>query len=370
MNARLLHDPAIRGWTRYTVNLLAALPACGVELLLYGDRPLDEGHLGRLPTGGWRVRVAPPMRYARWEQWWLPAQCAADRADVLHAPANYGLPWAGRCPAVLTLHDALLHVGSGGRAHSMSLARAALSARVHHWIARTRADHVVTESEHARRDLVDRLGVPADRTSVVQGAADPRFHAPLADDERARVRAAHGLARPFVLYAGGWDARKNVPFLARAFAAADLPGVDLVLAGGGPADGSAGAPDDRVRALGRVSDADLRALYAEALCFVYPSRHEGFGLQLCEAMAAGCPTLAARATSLPEVLGDGGETFGLDDPRELTTWLRRVAADAALRDALSRRARARSAHFSWARAARETVDVYRRVLRRGAHGGG
>ena len=81
-------------------------------------------------------------------------------------------------------------------------------------------------------------------------------------------------------------------------------------------------------------------------------------------MAVGCPTLAARATCLPEVLGDGGATFALDDVAELAALLRRVATDAAFRADLSARARARSAAFSWRRTAEGTVAVYRDLLRR------
>ena len=107
INARLLAAPNVRGWNRYTVNLLAALPAQGVELFLYSDAELSPEHLARLPAGSYQVRVAPPMKYLRWEQRWLPAQCAVDGVDVLHSPFNFGLPWSSECPRVLTLHDAI-----------------------------------------------------------------------------------------------------------------------------------------------------------------------------------------------------------------------------------------------------------------------
>jgi glycosyltransferase involved in cell wall biosynthesis len=89
---------------------------------------------------------------------------------------------------------------------------------------------------------------------------------------------------------------------------------------------------------------------------------EGFGLQVCEAMAVGCPVLVARATSLPEIMGNGGETFALDHPSELTALLTRVAEDGVFREELRRRARSRSQDFSWNKTAQETVAVYRRLL--------
>jgi glycosyltransferase involved in cell wall biosynthesis len=117
-----------------------------------------------------------------------------------------------------------------------------------------------------------------------------------------------------------------------------------------------------VRFLGFVPDDDLPALYAAALAFVYPSEYEGFGLQLVEAMALGCPVLASRATSLPEILGKGGETFTLESTDELAGLMRRVTSDPAFRDDLVLRSRLRSSAFSWQRAAKETAEVYRKVL--------
>ncbi len=372
-NARLLHAPDLRGWNRYTVNLLAELPAVGVEPILYGDRPIAPAHLARLPAGSFTVRLGAVRPYAVWEQVWLPMACARDGVDLLHAPANFGLPWSTRCPRVLTLHDAIAELYYAPRTPRRERWRpSAVRSRLAHWASRTRADRVITVSEHARSDLVDRLGLPAAKVRVTLEAADPALLRPVSDDEAAGVRDRHGLGRPYVFYVGGWELRKNLPFLLRGFAAAGLDGVDLVLAGGRD-DQRAGLSaladslgfGDRLRLLGWVGDADLPPLYAGALCLAYPSEYEGFGLQVCEAMAVGCPVLASRATSLPEVVGNGGETFRLDDPSELASLLGRVARDPSFRAELSRRARARSLDFTWRRTALATAAVYRELVAQG-----
>src|SRR4051794_23919207 len=103
INARTLSSPVIRGWNRYILNLLAGLVPAGVEPVLYTDRPIHDDHLRRLPPSGrYEVRVAPPMRYVRWEQRWVPRQCGRDRIDVYHCPINFGVPWSCPCPTVLT----------------------------------------------------------------------------------------------------------------------------------------------------------------------------------------------------------------------------------------------------------------------------
>lgn len=366
INARLLSVPTLRGWNRYTVNLLAELPAQGVELYLYGDRPLHPHHLARLPPGSYQVRVASPTRYLWWEQYWLPRQCGADRVDVLHSPFNFGLPWFCPCPRVLTLHDAIDQVYSAPAGSWRDRLRlAAVQAAWMRWSARTRAEHLITVSEHARRDLVGPLGVDPRRITVIYEAADPHFQQPVLPEHRAQVQARYGLWKPYLFYVGGWEKRKNIPFLLRAFAASGLREVEVVLAGGSkeeqPALHALSAElgiIEQVRFLGWVPEEDLPSLYAAALCFVYPSAYEGFGLQLCEAMAVGCPVLAARATSLPEILGHGGDTFSLTDSAEAAALIRRVALEEDYRDELRRRSRARSPAFSWEAAAQQTVAVY------------
>ena len=370
INARLLTAPTLRGWNRYAVNLLASLTDRDMDLILYSDSEIHPDHLARLDGDHVTIRISPTMRYTQWEQFWLPRQCVRDGVDILHSPLNFGLPWMCRCPRVLTLHDAIdqLYYGPKKSLRDQWSPRQVIN-RLRHWSSRQYADAIITVSEHAKTDLIHGLGLPPSKIRVIAEAADPSFLEPIPDHERLKLRQTFDLKLPYIFYVGGWEQRKNIPFLLRAFARAQLHDTELVMAGG--------RDDQRshlmslaeelgiggqLRLLGWVQESDLRALYAEALGFCYPSEYEGFGLQLCEAMAVGCPVLAARATCLPEVLGSGGEMFTLDEPGELAGLLRRLASDSLYRQELSEKAQRRSVDFSWARAADQTVEVYRSLI--------
>jgi glycosyltransferase involved in cell wall biosynthesis len=150
----------------------------------------------------------------------------------------------------------------------------------------------------------------------------------------------------------------------------ETPAPSLVLAGvdRGVGDrlaaeaGERGAPDAIVR-LGAVSEATLRALYRGAAALVYPSRYEGFGLPLVEAMASGTPVLASRAASIPEVVGESGVLLDPDDSKRWEDAIVHVITDAVLRARLRADGLARAAMFTWERTARITLDVYHRVAR-------
>jgi len=201
--------------------------------------------------------------------------------------------------------------------------------------------------------LIEYLSIPEQKISVIYEAADPNFHQPILESDRSIVRAKYNLNFPYIFYVGGWEQRKNIPFLLKAFAAAKLEGVKLVLAGGSSTQKtellSLAIELNMVESLelmGWVEEEDLPILYAEAMCFVYPSAYEGFGLQLCEAMAVGCPILAANSTCLPEILGDGGKIFDLKSSDKFKELLLNINSDRQLLNELKTLAKQRSQVFS------------------------
>ena len=182
---------------------------------------------------------------------------------------------------------------------------------------------------------------------------------------------------PYVLSFGNTKPHKDVPTLIRAFAVLaeadpelrlllvgpDQPGyVASVLASSDSGASGADGVASRIRFTGWVGDAALRALYAGAAAFAFPSRYEGFGLPPLEAMSVGTPVVVAAASSLPEVVGDAALTFPPGDHAALAAALARVLAEPRLREELAERGRARAAGFSWNRTAAATLELYESLL--------
>jgi glycosyltransferase involved in cell wall biosynthesis len=235
-------------------------------------------------------------------------------------------------------------------------------------------------SEATKADLVEILRVPPSKVVVIHEAVGPEFARPQSPEAVDAVVRRYGLRRPYCLFVGNLEPRKNLPRLIEAFAevrrraGAEGRSAQLVLAGtrawlhGGifravEAHGLA----DAVAFTDYVPRGDLPALYAGATCFVFPSLYEGFGLPVLEAMAAGAPVVAARAGSIPEVAGDAALLVDARVPDEIAAAIEAVLTDGALRARLVARGRARAAQFEWNTVARRTLAVYDAVYRRRDH---
>lgn len=286
---------------------------------------------------------------------------APGEVDLFHA-TTLSVPREHLGPLVVTVYD--LTFLTHPRCHT-------LDNRTHCLAGLARAlccgARIIAISRHTRRELVERLAVPGDRVTVVYPAADARF-APTPDPA---VPARLGLPGPYLLSLGTLEPRKNFPAVVEAFARlpGEVRGEHLLAVAG--AQGWL-APDlearareagvaDRVRFLGPVDDGDLPALYSGAAAFVYPSLAEGFGLPPLEAMACGAPVVASSLTSLPEVVGEAGLLVDPREPEALAGALAGLLGDPGRRSALSKAGQERAATFSWRRAARETLAVYRQA---------
>ena len=288
------------------------------------------------------------LRGQAWEQVELPARA---RGSVLVSLGNTAPLPAGRRQAVV-IHDAGVFDTPG----SYSRAFRAWYRTLHAALARCGA-RLLTVSEFSRGRIAQNLGIDAARIGVLPEGGEHILRAP-ADPT---VLARHGLEPGrFAFAVGTRAAHKGLGGLPEVVAALAARGMRMAVAGStdpGVYRNAADPSGAAVVALGRVTDAELRALYENALCLVFPSRYEGFGLPPLEAMACGCPVLAAAAGAVPEVCGEAALWFDADGPRRPAEALQRLLAEPGLADDLRRRGLARAAGYSWRGAAERLLSL-------------
>ncbi len=304
---------------------------------------------GRIVQAAWKRLGVPPFdRFA-------------GAADVYHFP-NFIRPPLSRGKSVVTIHDLafLRHPETIEEKNYGYLTRC---------IERTveRADALIAVSEFTAREIHDLLGVPRERIATIHEGLEESWRAPDAETVRA-VRRRLGLDRPYLLTVGTLEPRKNIPFLVEVFERLDSFDGDLVLAGmkGWKVEPileriRASKRARNIRRLDYVAEADLPALYAGAELFVFASLYEGFGFTPLEAMACGTPTVAARAGSLPEVLGDAALMPEAFDPDAWAAAIDSLLGDESARASQSARGLERARAFRWPPAAAQTWALYRRL---------
>ncbi|WP_376791892.1 glycosyltransferase family 4 protein [Thermoflexus sp.] len=364
LNAQLLAGEASyrsAGIHRYIYEVLRRLPrqAPWIAFTAFiGPRsaPPDAPGIRWVRT---RWPTHQPLIRILWEQLAFPLLLARGDWDLLHAMA-FVAPLALRLPVVVTVYDlSFVRYPQAFRAGNRAYLR--LFTR----LTCQRAAGILTISQAAREDLIRLWGLPPERVAVAYPGVDPRFR-PRPLEEVAAFRARYGLPDPFILYVGTLEPRKNLEVLLEAVARLTPP-VPLILVGG-KGWKPAFLPrlwdlerEGRARWIGFVPDAELPLWYNAATLFAYPSRYEGFGMPPLEAMACGTPVIAARASSLPEVVGEAGL---LIDPGDVEGWvegIRSLVRDAELRETLRGRGLARARRFTWEATAEATVALYNKI---------
>lgn len=297
-----------------------------------------------------RVPLPRPVLYRSWQRARLPR---TGRADVLHA-TTWAVP-GRRIPLVVTVHDlAFRHEPAHFTPHGVDFFERGLA------ITRDEAAAVIVPSSATAEDVVA-AGIDRDRVHVVLHGVRAERVTPA---DVVAFRGRHGLRRPYVLWTGTREPRKNLPRLVAGFAAAVRAGadLDLVLVGpdgwGSEQDRLVGVASERVRILGRLAVRDLAAAYAGAEVFCYPSLREGFGMPVSEAMAHGVPVVTSRGTSMEEVADGAAHLVDPTDEDDIARGLLAASAPER-RTELSARSRARAGELDWGRAARRTLDVLR-----------
>jgi len=358
------YGPRSKGLGRYTQQLLTHL------LKQDGE---DEYVVFTLPEHAQEIpdhpRVTVRTVRARWysfaEQVVLPYTLLRERCDLLHFP-HFNVPLLYRRPFVVTIHDLILLRYPTVRSTTRPAIVYWLKFFVYRWVIRSaimRACHVITVSRFTRDDV--RAHYPCIRAmSVTYEAAFDIPDIPTSEAVRT-CHADYGIMKPYFLYVGNAYPHKNLERLVQAFLhSRSAQTHTLVLVGKEDyfyhrlrteyIDGK----DGDVRIIHDISDEHLRALYAGATAFLFPSLYEGFGLPPLEAMQQGCPVVASRASCIPEIVGDAALCVDATDEHALSTAIDRIATDTSLREQLRARGYVRVQAFSWDRMAQETQRIY------------
>jgi len=357
------------GVGRYLINLLRFWH--GEQLTLYFDErqptalPGDDDALRKVHLPRWPEMI--PGRDTLWQQLTLPRQLRRRKPDVFFSPA-YSLPPRLPCPSLVTVHD--------------------ISFETHpHWFPRRqgmrrrltcrqscrRADLVLTVSEFSRRQIVRCYDLPPEKVVAVPNAADPLFRPMESESAAQQIRRCHNIRGRIILHAGSILNRRMIPLLLESFSQVlkTDPRLTLVFAGENrswPAIdlfvlATKYGVDDRVAALGFVSDQDLATLYNASALTVYLSEYEGFGLPPLEALASGCPALTSTGTALEENFSGLASLYAGREPGELAQLLLEQLARSAEESWEDRLQRSRRAgeRFSWERTAGETLYLIRQT---------
>jgi glycosyltransferase involved in cell wall biosynthesis len=296
----------------------------------------------------------------------LSAELRRSPVDVLHV--QFTAPPFSPCPVVVSIHDlSFEHLPQTFKWRSRRQLRITVrrSAR--------EASQVIALSEHARKDIISTYCIAPEKVTAIPLAAAAHFRPIRNDEELQRVRQTYGIEGEYILSVGAIQPRKNLSRLVAAYSRlrratpeGNLP--KLVLAGK-----CAWLYEETLRTIkelqvsdsviltGYVPESDLPVLYSGALCFVYPSYFEGFGLPPLEAMKCGVPVIVGNRTSLPEVVGDSAILVDPFDAEAIAGAMDKLISDSNLRAELAARGLARAKLFDWRETARQTLTVYQRA---------
>ncbi|MBZ5591918.1 MAG: glycosyltransferase family 4 protein [Acidobacteriia bacterium] len=334
------------GLARYTAELSRALAENdpGDEFALLSDQPfpMPEPQPGNLKRGG-----LPRNRLERkWWLWGVDREMSRQSSELFHG-TNFAVPYIPRRPSVVTIHDLSPWMNTEWHHDAERVRR-----RTPPLVGLGIATMVITPTDAVRKQVIEFFGVPSSRVAAVPHGASELFRP-----------AEPAPSAPYFLYAGALEPRKNLHELVEAWRTVHgRHGVDLVLAGRRRADFAELPPEPGLRILGEVSDDDLPRLYSGAVAAVYPSRYEGFGLPVLEAMQCGACVLISHDAALREVAGEAGVC--LDGNREWAEAMCAAATHPIWLNEQRTKSLARAREFSWTSTAQRTREVYLEAKRR------
>jgi glycosyltransferase involved in cell wall biosynthesis len=298
----------------------------------------------------------------------IPRRASTDGLDLYHA--QFIVPPLLKCKTVTSIFD----IAYERVPDLFQPAQRAWLRWLVPWSAR-RADHILTLSEHSKKDIAETYGIAEDKITVTHLAASDAFIPHSKEKSKERLAQRYGIEGDFILYLGRLQARKNLARLIEAYALVRKAGFSQTLVIAGKRDSLFEPVQARIKELkleqnillpGYVHAEDVPIFYSAAEVFVYPSLYEGFGLPVIEAMSCGVPVITSRGSSLEEVAGTAALSIDPLDVEAIAQAIVKVLGDTALREQLREAGLARSKQFNYKDAARQTVAVYERVM--GAEG--
>ena len=352
------------GLGTYTYNLIAGLAAAHpsefrVRAIVH---PRNADPVAAICE---RVAVVHTPIYSIGEQ--MEIRRVASGCDLLHMP-HYNVPLLYRGILLVSICD-LIHIMEPAVSRTLAswcYARPMLN------LSARKAQHVITLSEYSKAQIVDRLGIPPSKVSVIYCGVGPQFHVRDRQQSAAQVSKELSVDKPYILYVGNLKPHKNVGRLLRAMALLrdrKLADLQLLVVGDDAVRKPALLQESArlglrhiVRFVSWVSDEMLPVLYAGAELVVQPSTLEGFGLPVAEAMACGTAVACSNAASLPEVGGDAAEYFDPYSVEDMAAAIERVLSSSARQAELRQRGPQQAARFRWEECVRQHAEIYRGLL--------
>jgi len=354
------------GVANYTCQLLKFLPKVSHDTRFFAYVPTGC-------TAQIKEKFSEIFDAITWKEvhnWTYGRQGRLDRLDIFHG-TNFKCQTPGRYGTVLTIHDLWL---DRHPEHSKKL----LGQHLSYYRTRKRAQQcsrIIAVSPFTSSEVQDLYGIPKDKITVIPHGVSQDFFPNHNDEQFHELRQAIGLPEcPYILFLGGANPRKNHSVLFHAFGKNPVLRNNYVIVVVGNQKFKTFSIYDTVREAGlsgkivtveHVSRSDLRILYSRAALFVFPSKYEGFGFPVLEAMACGVPVITSDCSALPEVAGDAAVLVNPENVDGLSAAMVKVLDDPAFQQRLQEKGKARIAQFSWERTAKKTFEVYRHIYEAG-----
>jgi glycosyltransferase involved in cell wall biosynthesis len=369
----LQNDSQLRGIGTYTGCLVRHLLSLDSEneytFFVFKNRPVPDFLTDSIFRNARLKRICKQRKRFVWlsSQFIFPYAITKERLDIFHSP-EYIIPAFSLSRRVITVHD-FIHSDYKRYKKKNTLVRNAYLLLRNRAIRR--AHRVIAVSDYTKGKIMELIGIKEDKIKVIYEAASQEFR-PIRDAELfSRLRAKYNIKDDFLLYVGVFDHHKNIENLIKAFSLVQDKCVNLVMIGAITDKENFASVNkliaelglrQRVKIFGYIPQDELVGFYNIAKMAISVSVYEGFGLPILEAMACGRPVIAAKNTSMKEIVGSSGLLVNPYDTAEIASAMDKLLSDGALRETLAAKAFIRAGEFSWEKTARQTLSLYGELL--------